>query len=167
MQEIEFMDKIKKIENFYEKELNEIQIEAWWNSLMNMNIAQFDYLIKQIFTEFTYMPKLAQVLELKNKILYELKIDNQKQVEKEECKKCKSTGVIRYIRTKDNIQYEYFARCVCKNGLNYINYPLITQVIEEEKNKGQKITTTKKIIPQEKTDIKQYLNQIGIGVNEK
>ena len=88
---------------------------------MNMNIAQFDYLIKQIFTEFTYMPKLAQVLELKSKILYELKIDNQKQVEKEECKKCKSTGVIRYIRTKDNIQYEYYDFDTEKRGIVELN----------------------------------------------
>ena len=157
MKENEFMEKVKKIEKFYEKELNEVQIEAWWNSLMNMNTAQFDYLIKQIFTEFTYMPKLSQILELKHQVLYDYKSENEKQTEKEYCKKCRSTGVIRYIRTKNDIKYEYFARCVCKNGLNFMSFPLITKVIEEERAKGQPIATTKKVVPQEKNDIKQSL----------
>lgn len=165
MNQLEFVERINKIESFYEKELNEVQLEAWMNSLMNINIAQFDYLIKQIFIEFSYMPKLAQVIELKNKVLYELKMDNQKQIQKEYCKNCKSTGLIKYTRTENGIKYDYFARCTCKNGLNYMNFPLITKILECEKNKCQKIVTEQKTTPQ--NNIQKYLNQIGININEK
>ncbi len=169
MKENEFMEKIKKIEKFYEKELNEIQYEAWMNSLINMNIAQFDYMTKEIFTEFTYMPKLSQVIELKNRILIDFNKKENTEIQKEKCTKCRSTGIIRYFRTIDGNQYTYFARCTCKNGLKYIKSPfyLITDVMEREKNQGQKIKKVENKVTEPNKDIGQYLNQIGINLNEK
>ena len=169
MNEQEFFRETKKLEEYYEKELNAIQIEAWYEALKKLNLAQYKFLISQAFERFTFMPKLSQMIELKKEILTNVKrTENEVKFEKEKCDKCKNAGVIKYVKTMDGIQYDYYARCICKNSLIFQGLPFIDDVIAKEKNKTyQKLKDKPKFENNQQQDIKKYLSRIGMNVNEK
>lgn len=170
MNEQFFLERIKKIERFYgDKEFNYVQIEAWYEAFKKLNEAQFDYLIKQSFEKFTFKPTLAQMIDLKKEILTNVKrTESDMKYEKEKCDKCKNAGVIKYVKTIDNINYDYYARCTCKNSLPFKSLPYISDITATQ---NKKVYEKSKDEPQidniQQQDIKKYLSQIGMNVNER
>lgn len=112
----EFMEEIKKIENYYQKEMTDEQKKIWFDNLKNMNIARFKYIIANLFRTSKFIPKLADVYEL-NSSLGVIKREEQKK----NCPKCNNTGYIIYKKpAKDGeIETEYGAICSCKRQTQY------------------------------------------------
>ena len=118
----EFMQETDRLEKFYNKELEQYEKDIWFQELKILPAKRYQQIIKKAYTEYKFMPKLADIIEINKQMPYEKKIKTD---EKVECKKCKGKGIIIYTKiiqnNKEKIHYDYVARCTCKNGENY-NY---------------------------------------------
>lgn len=115
----EFSEEIKKVQNFYGKAYSDIQINEMFKYFSNTTIARFRYIISKAYQTYTYLPSLAQMVEVqKNTPFYTPKIKNQKI---NDCKVCGGTGFKIYTKIdKDtNYPYQYVAHCECINSYNF------------------------------------------------
>ena len=119
----EFITETNRIENFYEKELTEMQRKEWYRELKNMPINRYRQIVTQSLRECKFMPKLADIVSINNNLPYNS--SSQQDLVKEKCDKCNGDGVIKYnkeILDGDRIFiYEFFAKCNCKNAKQF-NY---------------------------------------------
>lgn len=46
------------------------------------------------------------------------------------CKECRGTGLVIYIKKIHNLNYEFAARCTCIAGIHKKNLPYITEVFK-------------------------------------
>ena len=122
MQVDDICNGIEKFEQFYGKELNDLEESIWIKSLSNMTKERFEEIIEYCFTEKTYMPKLATILEI-DKMLPKGKKEEIK--EKVDCKYCLGIGFFELEYEEDLIKYSVGARCVCKNGDKYLMFKSI------------------------------------------
>lgn len=136
MELAEFVEETGRIEKFFEKELTKFQAEEWYKELQNMPIKRYRQIVRQIYRECKFMPKLADIIKIDNELPYNL--SNTEIKEKVYCEKCKGEGIIKYFKEVDNggekIKYEYFARCTCQNGETF-NYDGTT--ISDDKHKSK------------------------------
>lgn len=115
----EFSEEIKKVQNFYGKPYSDIQITEMFKYFSNTTIARFRYIISKAYQTYTYLPSLAQLVEVqKNTPFYTPK---KAQQETEVCKICGGKGFKTYTRIdpKSGYSYEYVAHCECVNSYNY------------------------------------------------
>lgn len=122
MQVDDICNGIEKFEQFYGKELNDLEESIWIKSLSNMTKERFEEIIEYCFTEKTYMPKLATILEI-DKMLPKEKKEEIK--EKVDCRYCHGLGVFEIEYEIENMKYSFGARCVCKNGDKYLMFKSI------------------------------------------
>ena len=106
----EFQEQIKQLQAMYDKILNETEIKIWYENLKFMTIARFKYIISVIYKTKTYMPKLAEILEIHKELPYK---PLEKEENKEYCKKCNNTGIIIYIKEIEGKPYKYACACTC------------------------------------------------------
>lgn len=115
----EFIDETSKIEEYYEKELTKVQRDVWYQELKKITVDRYRRIIKQVFRECKFMPKLSDILEIDEKLPGE----NSKKKQKVECNMCKGSGFHPYEKIVDNgvqkLSYTFLARCECENGLEY------------------------------------------------
>lgn len=122
MQISEFIEETSKIEKFYEKELDLFQRDIWFQELKNITVQRYRQIIKQVFNKCKFMPKLADIVSINEELPYVK--TNKEPAQKVECNKCHGLGLVfykKYINNGDRkLEYEYAARCSCKNGLEYV-----------------------------------------------
>lgn len=82
----EFVEQTSELEKYYGKELDEFQRKIWNEELGKMPVQRYRQIIKQAYRECKFMPKLADLLEINQKLNY--KKDNKENIQKVECKKC-------------------------------------------------------------------------------
>ena len=124
MQVDDICNGIEKFEQFYGKELNDLEESIWIKSLSNMTKERFEEIIEYCFTEKTYMPKLATIFEL-DRTLQKVSNENKQKDEKVDCKYCLGIGFFELEYEDDLIKYSVGARCVCKNGDKYLMFKSI------------------------------------------
>lgn len=124
MQVDDICNEIEKLEQFYGKELNDLEESIWIKSLSNMTKERFEEIIEYCFTEKTYMPKLATIFEL-DRTLKKVSNENKQKDEKVDCKYCSGIGFFELEYEEDLIKYSVGARCVCKNGDKYLMFKSI------------------------------------------
>lgn len=118
MEEAEFIEEIRSLEAFFEKELSIEQMKDWYAELKEYPVSKVRMAIRECKRNCKFLPKLAEFLN----IISEVKMQ---QVEKEKipCKKCDGTGYIVYIKKvlngKSIIPYTYTAVCNCGNAQRY------------------------------------------------
>lgn len=121
MEIAEFVEETAKIENFFEKELTKFQREEWFKELKNMPINRYRQIVRQAFRQCKFMPKLADIVNINMEMPYN---SNNIIREKVECNICNGEGVIKYFKQIENgnkkITYEYYARCNCENGKDFV-----------------------------------------------
>ena len=117
MQINEFVEATHDIEQFYDKELKEFERKQWYEELKNMNTQRYRQIIREVYKKCKFMPKLADIISLNEELSYSVK--PQQRIEKVQCDKCNSTGVIFYKKRIEGRDYEYVARCECQNGLEF------------------------------------------------
>lgn len=141
----EFIEETSAIEKYYGKELEKLQRDIWYRELKQLNVARYRQVVREIFRQCKFMPKLADVIEI-NKDLSYTTITKQEE-EREECTKCNKRGFILYKKEIDNgknkLIYEYIARCDCKNGLKYAYDG--TKIVDTEHRSKYYVATAKQI----------------------
>lgn len=113
----EFKNATQKLEHCYNRKMNEMQSEVWFDELKYYDLEKYKKAINRICTTNQYFPALSVMLEnLKNT---RADVDLTKQ--KVECKACRGTGIVLYHKIVDGIDYEYACQCNCQNaeGLDY------------------------------------------------
>lgn len=113
----EFLEEIKSLEAFFEKELSIEQSKDWYEEIQNYSIPRLRVAIRECKRTCKFMPKLSEFLEF----IKEAKEEKQES-KKVECKKCNETGYLSYTKKVLNgnkiLQYTYCCACDCENGLN-------------------------------------------------
>lgn len=116
----EFMNEVKKIENFYDKELSDEQKQVWFKELRYIELPRFKYIETQIYKTLKFMPKLADIVEINANLGYS---QMKKEEQKVNCKKCNGTGYIVYKKLIDNgtskLEYNFGAICSCRQQPKY------------------------------------------------
>lgn len=110
----EFNEETNNLERFFNKQLEDYERDIWFRELKYMPSTRYKQIIKKIYTESKFMPKLADIISLSRELPYE-----QKQETKVECDICKGKGYLFYTQKKNGHLYDFVARCDCKNGENY------------------------------------------------
>jgi hypothetical protein len=119
----EFNTGTDRLEKFYSKQLEDFEKDVWYRELKTMSFKRYDQIIKKIFTECKFMPKLADIIAIHRTLQYP-----EEKVETEECNKCKNRGFIIYHEKYNDTLYEMVAKCTCKNAIPYKYYPSINEV---------------------------------------
>lgn len=119
----EFNLETDRLEKFYGKQLEDFEKDIWYKELKNMSFKRYEQIVKTIFTESKFMPKLADIVALHRTLKYP-----EQKNEVVECKRCENRGFIMYKRLVDGNLYDYVAKCTCKNAEPYKAYPSIEEV---------------------------------------
>ena len=119
----EFQTETQRLEKFYEKTLDEAQLEIYYNGLRNVPVAKYKEMISSSFRIFKYFPKLSELVDLSNKMKGNYTQTKPQEI-KVKCKYCLGSGLIRYYKNIDGIKYDFLAKCVCRNAENYSNFDL-------------------------------------------
>lgn len=120
----EFNTETTRLEKFYGKQLEMFERDIWFKELRGMSFKRYEQIVKQIFTENKFMPKLADIIALHKVLQYPA--DTKKQIE--ECKRCENRGFIIYQKLENGMLYDYVAKCTCKNAEPYSAYPSIDKI---------------------------------------
>ena len=113
----EFMQYIKELQNYYNQELTENEVDIWYENLKFMTIQRFNYIISEIYKINKFMPKLSEVLAVHKQIPYE--VGKTKKEIKGHCNKCNDTGYVFYKKILDGNTYTYTAVCDCGRQQRY------------------------------------------------
>lgn len=141
----EFMDYIKELQNYYNQELNETEVEIWYNSLKFMTVERFNYILSQLYEVNKFMPKLSEVLDMHKQIPYT--VGKQEKKINGHCEKCNDTGYIIYTKIINGMPYKYTAVCDCGRQNRYDG----RQCVKEKDKSDYYISTTEEIDLQVKT----------------
>lgn len=117
MQYKEFYQYVQELQNFYDKKLNEKELEVWYENLKFMTIERFNYIIAEIYKTNPFLPKLSEILAIHRSIPY--KVTTQVEEVKGICKKCNNTGYIIYTKVIDEHDYKFCAVCNCGRQARY------------------------------------------------
>ena len=114
----EFHNGVTQLEKFYNKELEQFEKDIWYRELCKMNAKRFNQIIQKVYTEYKFMPKLADILAI-NQIMSRQNGMREEDNKTTNCNKCKGIGVILYTKLIEKHEYTYAARCTCENGNKY------------------------------------------------
>jgi DNA-directed RNA polymerase subunit M/transcription elongation factor TFIIS len=113
----EFTQYIQEIQRYYGYELNETEMNIWYENLKFMTIERFNYIIAEIYKVNKFMPKLSEILDMHRQIPY-TQATQQKEVSGH-CKKCGDTGYVIYTKIIQNMPYKYTTVCDCGRQNRY------------------------------------------------
>ena len=117
----EFIQATERLESYYGKEYTNEQNIIAYEELKDMSIERYRQIVTQCIRTSKFLPKVADILEIHKELPY----SQRKQVENKKvyCAKCNSKGYVIYQKDVKNgnitMQYPFFARCDCANGLEH------------------------------------------------
>lgn len=114
----EFIEATSRIEDYFGKEYTQTQLKIMYDELKDFSIERYKKLISSVLKKNIYLPKIANFIEANKEEPYS---QEQKEIEKIDCKKCNSTGYVTYKKTIKELGYvyEYGAICGCGNAKQY------------------------------------------------
>lgn len=119
----EFMKSTLNLQTFYNKKLNDVQLEFWFDELKNFDWDRYKRAIGEFIKYNKSFPALSEVLH-KIKNLQDITICNPIEVVKiVKCETCHGSGLVKYFKKQGTIEYEYLCKCYCENGKR-IDLPL-------------------------------------------
>lgn len=116
----ELLNGMAQLEKYYQKSYEQFEKDIWYKELKEMSNKRFNQIIQKAYTECKFLPKLADIASINQRMPYidKLSVDKEQEIK---CNKCRSIGLISYIKLIDNgKKYRFVARCTCKNGNQYI-----------------------------------------------
>lgn len=112
----EFKYETSRLEDLYNKELNDTQVGFWFDSLKHYTLDQYVSGVGYYAKRNKYFPTIADMISAINEAKF-LKAEREKEeVEIFPCEKCNGTGYVLYKQIANKLEYEYAAQCSCKNG---------------------------------------------------
>lgn len=126
----EFMQYIQEIQNYYGTELNETEMNIWYENLKFLSVERFNYILSELYKTNKFMPKLSEVLDMHRQIPY---TEKQEEV-REHCEKCNDIGYVVFKKMIQGMPYEFAVLCNCGRQKNK-DMPTIDDI-------GLKVETT-------------------------
>lgn len=112
----DFYNYVQELQRYYGQELNETEMNIWYENLKFMTIERFNYIIAEIYKTNKFMPKLSEILDIHKSIGY---TENNTSSNIKDCQKCGNTGYIIYTKIIDGRPYQHMAVCDCKRQHSY------------------------------------------------
>lgn len=109
----EFTRITAKLESCFNKRLNDIQLDVWFDELKYYEADKYERAVRKLIATSQYSPTLSAVLNAVRTV----KDAEVFEKEKVPCKACKGTGYVLYNKIVDGISYQYACQCNCKNGI--------------------------------------------------
>lgn len=118
----EFMSSTINFQELYNRKLNETQLEFWYDELKVYDITRYKRVIGEFAKSSRMFPALSEVLT-KIKSMQEATVVNNPLHERAKCNVCGGSGLVKYLKKENGIDYDYFCKCFCENGKR-LDYPL-------------------------------------------
>ena len=118
----EFLETTSKLQAFYHRELNNVQISYWYDELKKYDIEKYKRVVGEFVRYSKSFPSLSEVLPR----IANLKEDAPKKEEelpRVKCNTCHGSGIVKYIKKNGGMEYDYYCKCYCQNGAR-VTYPL-------------------------------------------
>ena len=121
----EFIQETAKLEDMYNKKLNDTQLGFWFDELKYYDLEKYKRAVGEFAKYNSKMPALSDVLT-KIKNLKTLGVDEPVNLvlTKFKCDTCNGSGLVKYFVKMGGIDYEYLCRCYCENAKQYKNMPI-------------------------------------------
>lgn len=109
--------KLERLEKCFDKTYNAVQRNEITKNCDDLTTEQFDELIDLAIKEYCFLPKIAEIIKLKEKVTPSAKKQEEKKFERVDCPICGSSGLIEQFHKINGIEYGgFYARCCCKNA---------------------------------------------------
>ena len=111
----EFLDSTIKFSTLYNKKLNEVQLSFWYDELKFYEIDKYKRVIGEFAKSQKTLPALSEVLN-KIKGIQEQTVVKPIEIERVKCNVCHGSGLVKYIKNENGIDYDFYCKCFCDNG---------------------------------------------------
>ena len=112
----EFTVETSKLEQFFNKELNDVQRQQWYYELKRFSIERYREIVREAMKGRKFMPSLAEILEIAR--IIGRAYSGYRRNETVPCAICNGDGAVRLYKIIDGHEYEVFAKCTCQNARN-------------------------------------------------
>lgn len=121
-----FVAQVERLESNYEKKLDKEVKAQWFETLKTLPEERVKNIVTYVIQNEEFMPRLSTMIET-NKML-SIRENQYKERKKEDCDYCKGKGFLMYTQRRENIDYDFVARCFCSNSEQYSAFPTLEQV---------------------------------------
>lgn len=111
----EFMNSTMNFQQLYNKKLNETQLEFWYDELKDFEVNKYKRVIGEFAKSQKTFPALSEVLN-KIKGFQEPTVVKPVEIEKVKCNVCHGSGLVKYVKKENGIDYDFCCKCFCDNG---------------------------------------------------
>lgn len=144
----EFLNELKRVENFYNKEYNEVQKQEMFKFFSNTTTARFKFILSKVYQKCAYLPNLSQLVEIQKNTPH-FQLQKEKKQQKEKCNICSGNGFILYTKKDENKGYPYIFVSHCECPASY-NFRFDGRKIKDDKCKSNYYFKAYKDVLQEK-----------------
>lgn len=118
----EFVSSTINFQDLYNKKLNDTQLEFWYDELKDFEVNKYKRVIGEFAKSQKTFPALSEVLN-KIKGFQEPTVVKPVEIEKVKCNVCHGSGLVKYVKKENGIDYDFYCKCFCDNGKR-IDLPL-------------------------------------------
>lgn len=117
MTKSEFLEVTNRLQSLYNKKLNDVQLDFWFDELQIYDVEKYKSAIGEYVKKNKSMPALSDLLNkirnLKEREAVQVK---EIKVERIKCDVCHGSGLVKYYKNDNGIDYEYLCKCFCENA---------------------------------------------------
>lgn len=110
----EFTSATAKLEGCFNRSLNAIQLEVWFDELKYYDLEKYKRAVKKVCTQNQYFPTLSVMLDAIRNLKSETNLAPSEPVP---CEACRGSGYLFYKKVIDGIPYDYVCLCSCQNAI--------------------------------------------------
>lgn len=117
MTKSEFLEVTNRLQSLYNKKLNDVQLDFWFDELQIYDVEKYKSAIGEYAKKNKSMPALSDLLnKIKNLKEREAVQVNEIKAERFKCDVCHGSGLVKYYKNDNGIEYEYLCKCFCDNA---------------------------------------------------
>ena len=120
----EFVNETQRLQNLFNKTLNDTQLGFWYDELKSYELEKYIRAIGDYARSNKSMPALSDILSKIRNPQRRFVDLSELSFEKVPCNVCNSSGLVKYFKVNNGISYEYLCKCFCDNSKRYAGYPL-------------------------------------------
>lgn len=141
----EMTAEIKKLENYYGKQMTVDENEIWYDNLKELSIGRFRLIVAESYKKCKYMPKLSEIWDIHKEMPY---VEPKKEEEKKaNCRICGNSGYVIYVKEYKGLEYDTVAVCECGRKKPYDG-----QALSDESKRNNYYQKTSREVDYRKTE---------------
>ena len=117
----DFMKTTLRLQELYNKKLNETQLLFWFDELKDKEAVNYRRAVGEYTRKNKTMPSIADILSVMNNLKPLDNAPKEKPFEVVKCDTCRGSGLVKYW--KDG--YAYYCKCFCDNRKLRDGYPFL------------------------------------------